>query len=183
MDVVTREVEREEPESTETAFTRLLEWLDDGIDSGGETYLEMRRRLVANVDRRNRPAADALADETFDRISRTLETSSIAVTPPARYCYVIARFVLLEDIRRERRSVPFDETRSTIPIEFTAGAHAADAPQLSSSRGSAERVAPLIVEARRAAQSLNAPALVPGRPHGRRERHRSPARQSLRAGW
>ncbi|HTM24626.1 MAG TPA: hypothetical protein VL225_05480 [Vicinamibacterales bacterium] len=127
MDVVTREVEREEAENTETAFTRLLDWLDDGTDSGGETYLEMRRRLVAYFDRRNRPAADALADETFDRISRTLETSSIAVTPPARYCYVIARFVLLEDVRRERRSVPFDEARSTIPIEFTAGAREADA--------------------------------------------------------
>ena len=33
----------------------LLEWLDDGVDSQGETYLEMRRRLVAYFDRRNRP--------------------------------------------------------------------------------------------------------------------------------
>jgi len=29
----------------------LLEWLDDGIDSQGEKYLEMRRRLVAYFDR------------------------------------------------------------------------------------------------------------------------------------
>lgn len=72
----------------------------------------MRRRLVAYFDRRNRPSSDTLADETFDRISRTLEESGrINVTPPARYCYVVARFVLLEDIRRSRREVPFEETR------------------------------------------------------------------------
>jgi DNA-directed RNA polymerase specialized sigma24 family protein len=85
------------------AFNRLLEWLDDGRESQGETYLEMRRRLVIYFDRRNRISADDLADETLNRVARTLETDgAIATRPPARYCYVIARFVLLEDIRRER---------------------------------------------------------------------------------
>jgi DNA-directed RNA polymerase specialized sigma24 family protein len=129
MDVVTQEVERDEPGFTETAFSRLLWWLDDGTDSRGEVYLEMRRRLVAYFDRRNRPAADVLADETFDRIMKTLETSgSIQVTPPARYCYVIARFVLLEDIRREGRSVPFDEARpASSPESAGSAADAANA--------------------------------------------------------
>jgi DNA-directed RNA polymerase specialized sigma24 family protein len=95
-----------------TSFIRLLRWLDDGTDSQGERYLDMRRRLVTYFDRRNRPAPDLLADEVFDRISRTLEESGrIRVTPPARYCYVVARFVLLEDIRRTDRTVPFDDTR------------------------------------------------------------------------
>jgi hypothetical protein len=86
---------------TETAFGRLLEWLDDGVDSNGETYLEIRRRLVSYFDRRNRLSADELADETLSRIGRTLEKDgTIAVRPPARYCYVVAKFVLLEDIRR-----------------------------------------------------------------------------------
>jgi DNA-directed RNA polymerase specialized sigma24 family protein len=127
MDVIARELQGREPELSETAFARLLRWLDDGTDSGGETYLEMRRRLVAYFDRRNRPAADVLADETFDRISRTLESSSIATRPPARYCYVIARFVLLEDIRREGRSVPFDEARPTGSIEFARSGSEPDA--------------------------------------------------------
>jgi DNA-directed RNA polymerase specialized sigma24 family protein len=110
--VLTQEIGQEEPTLTEVAFTRLLTWLDDGADSRGESYLEMRRRLVAYFDRRNRPAPDALADETLNRISRTLEKSgSIATTPPQRYCYVVARFVLLEDLRRERRYVPFDNVR------------------------------------------------------------------------
>ena len=40
-------------------------------------------------------SADELADETFNRIARTLERDgAIATTPPARYCYVVAKFVL-----------------------------------------------------------------------------------------
>ena len=85
MNAVTLEIERRDNDTSGTAFTRLLQWLDDGSDSRGERYLEMRRRLVAYFDRRNRPAADVLADETFDRVSRTLEESGcIRVTPPAR---------------------------------------------------------------------------------------------------
>jgi len=132
VDVLTREVEREEITLTQVAFTRLLEWLDDGADSGGETYLEMRRRLVAYFDRRNRPAPDALADETLNRIGRTLEKSGAILTrPPARYCYVIARYVLLEDLRRERLHVPFDDVRGANGVDLgrTASADAASAQE------------------------------------------------------
>jgi DNA-directed RNA polymerase specialized sigma24 family protein len=105
--MLTEEVFRKEPILTQLAFTRLLEWLDEGVDSQGERYLEMRRRLVSYFDRRNRPNADELADETFNRIARTLEQDGeIATTPPARYCYVIARFVLLQDFREDRKHVP-----------------------------------------------------------------------------
>ena len=103
---LTQEVFREEPRFTKLAFDRLLEWLDDGSDSNGETYLEMHRRLVSYFDRRNRQSADELADETLNRISKTLQKDgAIATKPPARYCYVVAKFVLLEDIRREQRHV------------------------------------------------------------------------------
>ena len=89
---------------SQRGFRRLLDWLDGGVDSKGQTYLETRRRLTSYFDRRGRPFADDLADETFFRITQTLERDgSIAVTPQARYCYVVARFVLLEDIRREQR--------------------------------------------------------------------------------
>ena len=106
------EIVRQEHRLTHFAFSRLLEWLDDGVDSTGERYLEMRRRLVSYFDRRNRLSADDLADETLNRIGRTLEKDgAIATTPPARYCYVVARFVLLEDVRREHMYVPLDEPR------------------------------------------------------------------------
>ena len=107
-----RETLREEEGLTQLAFSRLLEWLDDGVDSQGETYLEMRRRLVMYFDRRNRLSADELADETLNRIGRTLEKTTITIRPPARYCYVVAKFVLLEDFRRERQYVALDESRS-----------------------------------------------------------------------
>src|SRR4051794_35557107 len=126
MDVPAQELEREPSAFNEVGFTCLLEWLDDGTESHGATYLEIRRRLVSYFDRRNRPAADELADETLNRITRTLETSgSIAVTPPARYCYVVARFVLLEDVRHGRRSVQFDEARDS--SSFEAGGPPAEA--------------------------------------------------------
>ena len=123
MTVLIQELDRPDSGISGTAFTRLLRWLDEGADSQGERYLEMRRRLVAYFDRRNRPAPDVLADETFDRVSRTLEESGrIKVSPPARYCYVVARFVLLEDIRKGRRDVPFDETRPLAQYELAESA-------------------------------------------------------------
>src|SRR5882762_8496103 len=73
VDVSSQDSLREERGLTRLAFSRLLEWLDDGADSSGETYLEMRRRLVLYFDRRNRLSADELADETLNRIGRTLE--------------------------------------------------------------------------------------------------------------
>jgi DNA-directed RNA polymerase specialized sigma24 family protein len=114
--VPTQEALRETPAITQVAFNRLLAWLDDGTDSRGERYLEMRRRLVAYFTRRNRTAADELADETLNRIGRILEeTGAIATRPPARYCYVVARFVLLEDLRQTRRLSPLDEQRLPVP--------------------------------------------------------------------
>jgi DNA-directed RNA polymerase specialized sigma24 family protein len=108
--VVTQDVFREEPALTEVAFNRLLEWVDNGVDSQGDTYIEMRRRLVSYFDRRNRRAADDLADETLNRIGRTLEKDgAIAITPPARYCYTVAKFVLLEDFRREHKQLRLDD--------------------------------------------------------------------------
>jgi DNA-directed RNA polymerase specialized sigma24 family protein len=104
---------REKRGLTQLAFSRLLAWLDNGHDSRGETYLEMRRRLVTYFDRRNRRSTDELADETLNRIAKTLEEDgAITVTPPARYCYVVARFVMLEEVRRERRHVELDENYS-----------------------------------------------------------------------
>jgi len=111
--VTSEELLREKSALTHFGFGRLLNWLDEGVDSHGETYLAMRRRLVAYFDRRNRPFPDELADETLNRIARTLgESGSVAVTPPARYCYVVARFVLLEDIRRKALYLPVDVVRA-----------------------------------------------------------------------
>jgi hypothetical protein len=86
--------------ATPPAFERLLSWLDDGVDSGGESYLEMRRRLVAYFERKRALHPDDLADETLNRVARRLEEQGgITDGPPARYCYIVAKFVLLEHLR------------------------------------------------------------------------------------
>jgi RNA polymerase sigma factor (sigma-70 family) len=119
--VATQDLVREEPALTTPAFNRLLQWLDNGVDSHGERYLEMRRRLVCYFDRRNRPTAEDLADETLDRIAETLQKDgAIAITPPAKYCYTVARFVLLEDFRREHKQLRLDETSSSSVVTTTS---------------------------------------------------------------
>ncbi|MGH9902780.1 MAG: hypothetical protein ACRD68_13310, partial [Pyrinomonadaceae bacterium] len=73
---------------TESAFGRLLDWLDEGVDSGGEKYMEMRRRLVAYFGRKNCQAPGELADETLNRVARRLEEEgAITDATPAHYCY------------------------------------------------------------------------------------------------
>lgn len=100
--MASQEILREDRVLTQRAFHRLLEWLDHGVASEGGAYLEIRRRLVAYFDRHQRLQSDDLADETLNRVARSLEAGEIRLSPPARYCYVIARYVLLEDFRRER---------------------------------------------------------------------------------
>jgi DNA-directed RNA polymerase specialized sigma24 family protein len=97
-------------ELSEDAFRQLLQWLDEGTDSGGAKYLEMRRRLASFFDRKNCLAPDELVDETLNRVARRLkEESAITDTTPAQYSYIVARFVFLEYLRRtETRAVRLD---------------------------------------------------------------------------
>ena len=86
------------------AFDRLLAWLDEGTESRGERYLEIRERLVDYFGRRDCPFPEDLADETLNRVARRLEeTGSIDDVVPARYCYIVAKFVFLESLRRPRQ--------------------------------------------------------------------------------
>jgi DNA-directed RNA polymerase specialized sigma24 family protein len=107
-------------------FRRLLEWLDEGVDSGGETYLEIRRRLVAYFVRKNCLTPDDLADEALTRVARRLaEEGAIAEAPPARYCYIVARFVFLESGRRQEHSlVSLDEMSGNRAMAANLSTHA-----------------------------------------------------------
>ena len=96
---------------TSNAFHRLLDWLDQGVNSDGLNYLEMRQRLVAYFDRKNCLTPDELADETLNRVARRLEeTGKIETETPAKYCYVTARFVFMEYLRgTDKKKVPLDD--------------------------------------------------------------------------
>jgi DNA-directed RNA polymerase specialized sigma24 family protein len=93
------------------AFQQFLRWLDEGVDSDGERYLEMRQRLVLYFDRKNCLSPDELADETLSRVAQKLqEKGAITDLSPAHYCYVVAKFVFLEYTRRpEHGQASFEE--------------------------------------------------------------------------
>jgi len=57
----------------------LLAWLNEGVNSEGVKYLEMRRRLVSYFDRKNCAVPDELADETLNREARRLEERDVVV--------------------------------------------------------------------------------------------------------
>jgi DNA-directed RNA polymerase specialized sigma24 family protein len=98
---------------TRDAFERLLDWLGQDSEPGGECYLEMRQRLVLYFDRKNCLSPDELADETLNRVARRLqEEGTIISDAPARYCYIVARLVFLESVRERQRQAPLDERLS-----------------------------------------------------------------------
>ena len=103
-----------------SAFHRLLEWLDDGAGSSGQSYLELRQRLVFYFDRKNCSTPDELADETLNRVARRLEEEgTIESETPAKYCYIVARFVFMEYLRESHRAgIALDEVRRQAPGDY-----------------------------------------------------------------
>jgi DNA-directed RNA polymerase specialized sigma24 family protein len=105
----------------------LLSWLDERGDSEGRQYLEMRHRLVRYFERKNCVAADDLADETLSRVARRLEESgTITDATPAQYCYITAKFVFYEYLRRREAEAAFQHNLSSPKILVTASQPAND---------------------------------------------------------
>jgi DNA-directed RNA polymerase specialized sigma24 family protein len=73
----------------------------------------MRRRLVTYFDRKNLPNFEELADETLNRVARRLEDEGAIVSDtPAKYCYVVARFILMEHLRETQKEKAMVESIS-----------------------------------------------------------------------
>jgi DNA-directed RNA polymerase specialized sigma24 family protein len=90
---------------TQSNFRQFLDWMDEGTDSGGQRYLEIRNRLVLYFDRKDCLSPEELADETLNRVARRLEEEGrISSDTPAHYCYIVARFVFLESLRSQGRN-------------------------------------------------------------------------------
>jgi DNA-directed RNA polymerase specialized sigma24 family protein len=76
----------------------------------------MHRRLAAYFDRKNCPAPHDLADETLSRVARRLEEEGAITGPsPARYCYIVARFVFLEHYRQAASSAALGDAEPACP--------------------------------------------------------------------
>ncbi len=87
----------------------------------------MRRRLVAYFDRKNLTNFEELADETLNRVARRLEEEgTIESDTPAKYCYVVARFVLMEHLREtQKEKVMVESISRQQPAQSVAEHHAA----------------------------------------------------------
>lgn len=110
------------------AFDRLLNWLNEGEKSEDAKYLEMHRRLIAYFDRKNCRAADELTDETLNRVARRLEEEGkIDSETPAKYCYIVARFVFMEYLRETNKHIAaLDEMRRQESGHDDLGAEVSD---------------------------------------------------------
>jgi DNA-directed RNA polymerase specialized sigma24 family protein len=102
---------------TAPAFNQLLNWLDENKNSEGQRYLEIRRRLVSYFDRKACVAPDDLADETLNRVARRLqEEGHIETETPAKYCYIVARFVFMEYLRAaQKQNATLESLRRLTP--------------------------------------------------------------------
>jgi DNA-directed RNA polymerase specialized sigma24 family protein len=101
---------------TESAFQRLVNWLDENSESRGERYVVIRRRLVQYFDRKNCSSPQELADETLNRVARRLEEEGeIVDSTPSQFCFNIARYIFLESLRRREHNEPLPEDLSHSP--------------------------------------------------------------------
>jgi len=94
-------------ELAEQTFRQLLAWLDQGVKTNGQSYLAIRERLLRYFDRKNCLHADELADETLNRVARRLDEEGGNIEPetPAKYCYIVARFVFMEYLRTNEKEM------------------------------------------------------------------------------
>src|SRR5262245_40388924 len=121
---------------TADALQRLLKWLDGGADSDGHAYVEIRGRLRDYFRRKDCRTADDLADETLTRVARRLEEEGITLTEkPARYCYIVARFVFYEHLRENKsHQAVVDPARLIEQQPASSPAEAAEAAETAASR-------------------------------------------------
>ena len=106
---------------TQAAFQRFLNWLDEDGDSGGQRYVEIRRRLVQYFDRKNCLGRQELADETLNRVARRLEEKGkISGSTPAQFCFIVARYIFLESLRGRLHQELFQESSTASP-DFQKG--------------------------------------------------------------
>src|SRR5262249_11538815 len=109
-----------------SAFQKLLAWFDEASNSDGQNYLRMRTRLIAYFDRKNCITPEDLADETLNRVARRLdEEGKIESDSPAKYCYIVARFVFMEHLRYRQKETSFqhEALRQSVTPRFPDAAN------------------------------------------------------------
>jgi DNA-directed RNA polymerase specialized sigma24 family protein len=84
----------------QTAFERLLFWLNPDRELAARKYEAVRRRLIEIFASRGFADAESLADETIDRVIPKVEKVSAGwVGDPAYFFLGVARKILLEKLK------------------------------------------------------------------------------------
>lgn len=91
----------------QTAFERLLFWLNPDRDQAAQKYEAVRWRLIEIFASRGFPDAEYLADDTIDRvISKVEKVSDGWVGDPVYYFLGVARKIILEKSKPARPVLP-----------------------------------------------------------------------------
>ena len=88
---------------SQETFEALLDWLDSDREQAAIKYEEIRAKLIKFFSANCQSDAEALADETINRVARRLnEIKDQVYGERARYFYGVARKVQLEYLRRKQ---------------------------------------------------------------------------------
>src|SRR5215472_16220025 len=85
---------------TPEAFEKLLEFLDKDREKAARAYITLYGKLIAMFSRRGLADAEALADETMDRVAKQLERDTEPyIGDPALRFYKTAQYIIKEKLR------------------------------------------------------------------------------------
>lgn len=87
---------------SQSSFDEFLTVLDPNRDLAGQKYEALRIRIVKFFEWRACRFPDDLADETLDRVMRKAAEGEL-IDDHASYCYGVARFVYLEDVKQRSK--------------------------------------------------------------------------------
>lgn len=103
-------------------FEALLYWLDSDRDQAGVKYEEIRSKLIKYFSSSSQIEAEALADETINRVARRLnEIKDKVYGERVRYFFGVARRVLMEYLRRKRPQVERGSAVDSNSVELEYG--------------------------------------------------------------
>lgn len=99
---------------TQDAFDLLLAQLDVNRHEAGKKYEILRRKLIKFFEWRGCSFPEDLADETFNRVAKSLDKGE-EIHNFTAYCAGTARHIFLESLRTRRREAVLQDIPQNLP--------------------------------------------------------------------